>query len=601
MNVQLITALLLGAAVLVGWARLLLWQRSAADLGARAWRLVTLLLLQPVVALLLYFGLFPPALPVAGATLTVATQGSSRFASAGKGAHLVALPEAPDMAGAQAVPDLATALRRYPDTRRLVILGQGLVARDRDAARGLAIDYTPPATAAGLIALARPDRIAPGATFAVGGQVAGLPKAQVELLDPAGRVTDAAPVDGEGRFRLTGTARAAGTAEFTLRLRRADGGLVEQAVVPLRIEGDAAPRLLILAGAPGPEVKYLRRWATDAGYAVTVNMSAGGGIALGDGPVAINAASLRRYDLLVADDRAWAGLGGGRGAVLEAVRGGMGLILRGGGPADGALRSQWRALGFDLSGGNGVAPIALPASLAADRARTRAGIGSDDVPADLNIGDDLLPEAIRMDGVPAGGDVVPLVQDAAGTPLAAWRALGAGRVAVWTGIDSFGLVLSGRGDLYGDWWGRMMAAIVRPAAAAGPAFTGPAWVGERISLCGLKPGASIDGAPLAIDPATADCAAWWSDRAGWHQVRRTDGSSAAFYIYPANALPAMRTAQMRQAMTLLQGADQKTDSATAARSVPGPSWPWLLGWLIASALLWWFERSRIGRTAAPQS
>ncbi|PZU54811.1 MAG: hypothetical protein DI554_18650, partial [Sphingobium sp.] len=114
MNIQLMTALLLGAAVLVGWGRLLLWQRSAGDLGARAWRLATLLLLQPVVALLLYFGLFPPALPVAGGTLTVATQGSARFASAGKGAHLVALPEAPDLAGAQAVPDLATALRRYP-------------------------------------------------------------------------------------------------------------------------------------------------------------------------------------------------------------------------------------------------------------------------------------------------------------------------------------------------------------------------------------------------------------------------------------------------------------------------------------------------------
>jgi hypothetical protein len=601
MSAQVITALLLGAAVLVGWARLLLWQRTAGDLGARPWRLVALLLLQPVVALLLYFALFPPALPVAGGTLTVATQGSARFASAGKGAHLVALPEAPDVAGAEALPDLATALRRYPDTRRLIILGQGLVARDRDVARGRAIDYTSPPSRPGLIALAKPDRVAPGGTFAIGGQVAGLPQAQVELLDPAGRVTDAAAVDGDGRFSLTATARAAGTAEFTLRLRRADGGLVEQAVLPLRIEGDAAPRLLILAGAPGPEVKYLRRWATDAGYAVTVNMSAGGGIALGDAPVAINAASLRRYDLLVADDRAWTGLGGARGAVLDAVRGGMGLLLRGSGPADGALRGQWRALGFDLSGGNGVAPIALPASLAADRARTRAGIGSADIPADLNIGDDLLPETTRMDGVPTGRDAVPLVQDAAGMPLAAWRALGAGRVAVWTGLDSFGLVLSGRGDLYGDWWSRMMATVVRPIAGSMPAFSGPAWVSERISLCGLKPGARVDDAPLAIDPATGDCAAWWPDRAGWHQLRRTDGSSAAFYIYPANALPALRTAQMRQAMTLLQGTDQKTDFATAARAFPGPSWPWLLGWLVASALLWWFERSRLGRAAIPQT
>ena len=62
-----------------------------------------------------------------------------------------------------------------------------------------------------------------------------------------------------------------------------------------------------------------------------------------------------------------------------------------------------------------------------------------------------------------------------------------------------------------------------------------------------------------------------------------------------------RAKNVRGIVRTLQGADHKSDPAKAARAVPGPSWPWFIGWLIASALLWWFERARIGRTAIPQS
>ena len=42
-----------------------------------------------------------------------------------------------------------------------------------------------------------------------------LPDASVDLIDPAGRTTDTARADSEGRFALTGTARAAGATAFT--------------------------------------------------------------------------------------------------------------------------------------------------------------------------------------------------------------------------------------------------------------------------------------------------------------------------------------------------------------------------------------------------
>jgi hypothetical protein len=68
-----------------------------------------------------------------------------------------------------------------------------------------------------------------------------------------------------------------------------------------------------------------------------------------------------------------------------------------------------------------------------------------------------------------------------------------------------------------------------------------------------------------------------------------------FYIYPADALPAMRAARDRAAMLALR---PPTATDRAGDSAPGPSWPFALAWLIVSALLWLLERARRGPQSA---
>ena len=599
---------LLVLAVMLAWVRLIFWQRGVADdQRSRAWRLIALLVLQPVCAALLFLCLFPPGTRIAAGTLVVATAGAPQNAGVAAGAHLITLPEAPAIADAEPFPDLGTALRRYPGTGRITVLGVGLKPRDLDAARGLTVSFDPSPLPPGLVSLDPPARVAPGAGFAVGGQVANVQAAIVDLIDPAGRLTDSGKVDGDGRFILSGTARAAGPVNFAVRVRDARGRLIEQADLPLLVDADAAPRMLILAGAPGPEVKYLRRWATDAGFAVTTRMSAGGGIELGDEPVAMNAASLRRFDVAIIDDRSWAGLGAERAAVIGAVRDGLGLLLRVSGPLDDTTRHQWGALGFVLAGGNALAPIALPESRDPAVARTRQGIGSQDVPTDLNIGDDVLPEINRVGVVPGGSDAVPLLRDASGTMLSTWRAIGNGRVAVWSGIDSYGLILMGRRDLYGDWWSAMLSAIARPVAGVTPAFTGPAWVGERAALCGLSGDARVEQPNGTIvnvhaDPAARDCGAFWPVTPGWHVLRKSGGYGGPqlwpFFVRPADTLAGVFAANIRHATLMLR--DRTPDqpgSAEQTQERPGSPWMWFAACFAFSALLWWFERSRVGRIA----
>ncbi|HEX8472127.1 MAG TPA: hypothetical protein VF633_13535 [Brevundimonas sp.] len=609
MTAKMILAGILAVAVCAAWIRLILWRRAAPALAPPVWRFATLMALQPVWAALLFLGLFPPGRPVAGGVLTIVTANAARPVT---GPHPIAMPEF-SATGIERAPDLGTALRRYPDTRGIRVLGDGLTARDRDAARDLTIDFTPGAPRPGLTSLTPPGPVAPGMRFQSGGQVAGLRDAVVDLLDPAGRVTDTQTVDADGRFMVSGTTRAAGLATFVVRVRDRSGRVAEQADLPVRIQADSAPRLLILAGAPGPEVKYLRRWATDAGFSVNTQMSAGAGIQLGDPAIAVNGATLRQFDVAVIDDRSWSGLGGAREAVLAAVRGGMGLVMRTSGPLDGSARASWRSLGFSLNGPDVLGPVALPPVADAAVARTRSGIGSPDAPGDLAAVEPIIPELNRLAATPGGSETVPLVRDAGGAILSVWRAMGLGRVAVFTGVDSYGLTLTGHGGLYGDWWSEMLSTVARPTAGP-PVIPGSAWVGDRVSLCGLGSQVRVeqpDGAIRALiaDPVAAGCAGFWPVAPGWHLLRmggpdvRPNGVAngreqvSPFFVQPADKLVGIRSARDRDATLMLAGSAPPTVLTGPARTQPGPSWPWLLAWLLVGTILWWFERSSLGRTA----
>ena len=595
MTIEHITAAILGLAVLLAAVRLILWHRASPQ--PHRPRLIALLLLQSVCAALLFLTLYPPPVPVGGDVIRVATAGAPQLAEPA-GAPTLALPEAGDMQGAEHVPDLATALRRHPQVRRITVLGSGFTPRDMDAASGLDVDFNPQPPPAGIVSVTPPPVAAPGESFGVGGMVTPSSNMVVELLDPAGRVTDVTSPDRQGHVRLTGTARAAGNSLFTLRVRT-NGRTLAQALVPLTVRDPKPLRLLLLAAAPGPEIKYLRRWATDAGFEVTSQISAGGGISLGDAPISINPATLARFDLVVIDDRSWIALGGRRAALMTAVRNGLGMILRPTGPLNATTRSQWRNLGFALTGTNSISPLVLPKPAPASIARTRLGIATETAPEDMRLPADFIPDVSRLALSPLGMTSAALLQDGGDAPIAAWRAQGLGRVALFTGLDSYALVLTGRATLYDDWWRALARAVIRPAPspASPPAIS---WAGERLSLCGTGPRASVqqpDGSAVALQPVGA-CAAFWPVKAGWHRLITKDGN-APFYVQPADALPAMRSARDRDATLLLPNAPAIASEAT--RNAPGTAWPFGIAWLLVSALLWWLERSRVGRSQPARS
>ncbi len=569
MSPERIVAGSLALAVAIAWLRLGIWQYRA-PIRSAAWRIVALAALQPVVAGSLYASLFAPQPQAATGTLVIATEGAPALVATRPGETLVALPEAHDVAGPVREPDLATALRRYPGTAAVRIVGTGLVARDRPAARQVTLRYDAPAVPHGLVGLAPPGPVAPGERFAVAARVDGT----ATLLDPAGRIVDQGrAVDGS--ITLHGTARVAGEALFTLSL--ADGGT---AAVPIVTTAATPTRALILAGAPGPEVKFLRRWASDAGIVPQTALAVGGGTMLGDVP-----SSYAGYDVVILDDRTWSAMGAGsRAALAQAVRGGMGLVVR----LTDAVPRNWQVLGLATGGGSAVVPLRLAPAAPTDAAlAARRGPGTRDAPATMAAPLGEVPELTRIATTIAG---VPLLRDARGTPFAAWRNVGRGRVAIVSLLDSFALVTSGNGDAHADLWSTLVSTVGRGTPS--PPIAAPqAWAGERTTLCGLgkdSVATAPDGATtlLVADPQAQGCAGYWPRTAGWHRV-----AGHPVYVYPAEALPQLRAATRREATLALVG-DRSAPVGILPETRHQPSWRWFLVLLAAAGLLWWLERRR---------
>ncbi|MBB4707861.1 hypothetical protein XarbCFBP8130_16425 [Xanthomonas arboricola] len=571
--------------VMLSWFRLLRAHARQPRTRARLW---LLLAAQPLLAGLLYPVLLPPPRAGSASELHVATAGTQADQVRPTAAPWVALPEAPALPGVARVPDLATALRRAPGTTTLVVHGSGLPARDRDGLRvpvRLALAPLP----TGLVAVSTPPPVAPGERIAISARVQGLPGARVELLDPAGQVADTAAADAAGQVQLRGLARAQGQLLFALRLRDGAGAERSRVPVPVPVLIAAVPsaRVLLLAGAPQPELKYLRRWASDAGMQVRSQIAVGPGVQLGEG-AALDAASLDALDLLVIDQRRLVALGNAqRQGVRAAIGRGLGVLVRTDGPLDAAVRAALGELGLAVTGGSTSAAVPAPRSLASPGASNAAAAPADAAP---------LPPLQRRTLQPQQADAVIAARADDGSALGWWRPQGRGRIGIGLIEDSFALVLAGRSDLHAALWAQLVSAVARAGGSA-PAAVQTGWSQHRMTLCDVAADAAVIGPTgasqaLLIDPASGAraCAAYWPTTAGWHRLQ-TGTEQRWLYVRAPGDAPALHTQQIRDATVAMAAVDAPA-SVGAPTAQPGARWPWLLAWLTLAAALWWLERRR---------
>lgn len=575
MTVEIATALLLALSVLAGSARVL-WPPRSAAAAAQPWRTALLLIGPAIAAVFMYLAMFPPPGPAAPGTLTVITADATdaQLRTIGRQDRVVALPEAPASTAAERVADLATALRRDPSVVRLKVIGAGLPPRDREAARDLSLEFEPAPLPRGVVELWSPRRVTSGSSWRINGIIHGVPGGSVDLLDPSQRrVASASPGD-DGRFALRAEARTPGRALYRLRVRDVSQGVVEELEVPLMVVAGAPLRARVLSGAPSPELKYLRRWALDAGVDLQSDLALRPGVRMLRSHVPMRADALRELDVVILDERAWQSLAvAGRATLAAALREGLGVVIRVTGALTDRDRQELRALGFEVSEADGPRNARLP-----------------------GVETSLSRRPLRVES----RDGVPLLRDNRGEPLALWRAEGAGRIALWWLGDSFRLVLDGSPGAYGTLWSDALATVSRARGTREPELPGiDPRIDARQVICGLDPDAEAsvqapDGKRVPLLIESSGCAAYWPEAAGWHVLETGDGRWP-FHVRAARDAPGLQAQELRAATAAMVAHRSQRRDAKPPTDAPGAPWPYLIACLAALGGTWWLERSRVGR------
>lgn len=498
---------------------------------------------------------------------------------------VVVLPGGPATEAAERLPDLATALRRFPAVTHVHVIGAGLAEHDREALGTRALGFAPPptdTTTTTITELDAPASVRAGAWWTVRGRVTNAAKRTIELRDPADRVIATTTPEEHGDFALQAVSRANGPVLFNVRLLDAERVLQS---MPLPIDARPAPtvRALLLAAAPSPELKFLRRWALDAGVDLASRIALSPGIAQRRGAPVIDAATLAQLDLLIVDERSWPQITS-QEALRDAIGNGLGLLVRITGPVPDRVLRDWKALGIE--------PV-----VATPKPRTArlsdAGLpdkGNDDLHA--------WPVALHGDGH------VALLRDSEGTPLAAWHVLGRGRIGAWWLSDSHRLATRGARETFATIWSDAVSTLARARGEILPVLPQRAVVGQRAVLCvsdGTLRVIAPDGAETTLlrDPPQGECAAFWPRQAGWHRLEvdvagdpdAADAASASsqdFHVFTRQDVASLLDHDTRQATAAMVNRNELPDERRFDRDMLRAAL--LLAWLSLSALLWHLER-----------
>jgi hypothetical protein len=574
MTVAQVCVVLLVLAIMMATLRYLYsLKKNTLASPPKRWRVLSLLVLQAASAVILYFCLFPPPTFTRAERLVLLTANAdTKDIRASE--RVLALPEAATYKNAEQVPDLATALRHYPGVTNLHIIGAGLSPRDIDAAKNISVTFSPSSLPMGFTELWFSETVALGARWEVRGRVSTIEQGKIELLNPGNAVVTSADINEAGDFIFSDTIRSSGLLLYRLRVVNSDKKIIDTLDVPIHSVQSPALRVLSLSGGPNAETKYLHRWAVDAGLKLDSQISLGAGLEMASSAKTINTTTLNDIDLLLLDERAWSTMNpGSKQAVINALRNGLGVLVRITGPLTANTRNELRALGFAVNDANIVQSVRLN-----------------------RLNDDKTPVALSKRPLQVSStDAVSLLQDTANKPLALWRAEGRGRIGLWWLSDSYRLVLNDQAITHGQLWQETISTLARAHNFIKPSRQNlQSRIHERTVFCDVAEKSYVKTPSDTIHYLISEnnCAGYWPDNAGWH-VLVSGNLEIPFYVRRRDEALGLKSS------TMLDDTKNLTTKSlvlknTSGITIPGSHWPWFVGWLLVTALLWALERSRAG-------
>ncbi len=394
---------------------------------------------------------------------------------------------------------------------------------------------------------------------------------RLQLLDESGRLlAQAAPAGAATEARLRWLPPVAETLLLQARVLGADGRVLEQGPLPLRVQAGLPLQVQGRFGAPSFDVQALNSLLVGSDALVDWQLTLGKTVTRSEAA----RAALSAPDLLVIDAAYFESASGPtRAALLAQVAGGLPLLVLAANARDPALWARELQLPLAATEGEPTRAPGPDASLQLPLTRW--------VPA-------------------AGARPGPWMANDASQPWLWQRRWQAGRI-VWLGLSDWHRAAISAPQALGAWWQRVLdSSGVQHAPALVWDFPDTMPVaGERSLVCarGARAEMAVELPGLdqrlqlqrRADRADAACAAFWPRQAGWQRVQGPDAATpvAAVYVYAADAWPAWQRRLRREAAARYA---VRAQPALPRLLTPLPAWPWALAFAAALLALWWRER-----------
>lgn len=488
------------------------------------------------------------------------------------------------------IPDLLYHLASHPEVNGVNVFGFGLAEDVLNNLQDKHVTFRPASTPGGVISCNWPNVLPESDIFHVQGNYNNTSNKPVKLLlEGLGTRLDSVtiPAKRQMTFNLSCQPRQNGRAVYQL-LTYNDSEETSRNDIPFQVISRPKIKVLVLAASPDFEYKFLRNWLFDNGYPaffrtrISKDKFSTEQVNLEDAEsLTLSAATLKKYDLVIADDQELGSLGLSNAVLQRAVEAGLGLLIR---------ISETKPLSSFTK--------ALKPTGASDTVTTSI------VP--------VLSGTRKLKAVPVNQPIyigpnsraLPLVEDTRGKVLASTTLRGNGSITATSVAATYNWVLNGSIVDYAAYWSALINATSRKSGGDFSWRSKPDFpqVGERVDLIFQQhtdtnlPGLTLNERVLSIQQHLVLPFYWQASfrasRPGWNEFSPAAGKKQALYIYDPGAWGDVKANELLQVNAKFQETQvqTQTDVEKTTKDIEKSISRWVFFALfIISVAFLWFE------------
>ncbi len=518
---------------------------------------------------------------------------TSNFQEEKRDSLLEVLPDA-EMLSFESVRTIQNLSNKFNSINKIHLLGDGLPESEWQFLENYPVDFYLNEKKSGTLSFDYSDPVLEKEIFYASGLYNNQgEKKKIILKTPEGKVDSVLLKKGLHSFKLKSRPKAAGQFEYNIIILDKNEKILNSNPFPVRVLTANSPHIFFLQNTPNFELKYIKNHLNNLGYRVTVKTGLTKGKTKTETfnhqqsvPSEFSVAYLNKIDLIITNGKTLSKMSNAQQQMLKkAIQAGLGLLLL----PDAYLFSS------DISGNN-------KKSFFNYDFKTNS---KENILLQFSKTDSIKIKSWLFEPINSSG-LIPVMKDAEGRILSAYRKSGKGRTGFHLFKKSYPLILSGKKTAYKKLWAEMLNPLLRRTE------TTRSWKIDPTSFAVNEPvlfyyfSKKTPEAGYYKNPQGDRIPFYWKEQpnqSGWWQGQFHPTETGTHIIYSTkealriqipdtSAWKNLRTNRLLEKnKTFAQNFTPiKNNKILSSAPQPYPIWWFYLSFLFSAGLLWFFEK-----------